>query len=325
MKICVIGLGSMGKRRIRLLKQLLCDPTIIGIDNNEERVKSVSNKYGIKCYLHLSDACERFDCAFVCTSPQFHATIIKQCLDSDMHVFSEINLIDAMYEENIQLAKWKGKVLFLSSTPLYKEEMRIIESRIRRNGKPCAYQYHVGQYLPDWHPWDNLKDFFVSNKNTNGCREILAIELPWITTVFGKIETVHVVKTNLMDLKLDFPDVYHIQTRHSNGSIGSLTVDVVCRHAVRRLEIFNEDIYIRWDGTPETLYEKNIETGTLQQIPAGRYIHENGYSESINEYAYIREIEEFFAAIKGKEPLYSFEKDKEILKVIDKIEDGVTA
>ena len=42
-------------------------------------------------------------------------------------------------------------------------------------------------------------------------------------------------------------------------------------------------------------------------------------------YAYIREIEEFFAAIKGKEPLYSFEKDKEILKVIDKIEDGVTA
>ena len=135
----------------------------------------------------------------------------------------------------------------------------------------------------------------------------------------------HVVKTNHMDLKFDFPDVYHIQSRHTNGNIGSLTVDVVCRHAVRRLEIFNEDIYIRWDGTPETLYEKNIETGTLQQIPAGRYIHENGYSESINEYAYIREIEEFFAAIKGKEPLYSFEKDKEILKVIDKIEDGVTA
>ena len=32
------------------------------------------------------------------------------------------------------------------------------------------------------------------------------------------------------------------------------------------------------------------------------------------------EIEEFFEVIKGKEPLYSFEKDIETLKIIDEIE-----
>lgn len=325
MNICVIGLGSMGKRRIKLLKLLYNDLIITGIDSNTERAKSVSEEYGINCYSALSDIPKNSECAFVCTSPQFHAAIIQKCLENNLHVFSEINLMDDLYEENIRLAEQKGKTLFLSSTPLYKDEMRIIDCRIKQNGKPCAYQYHVGQYLPDWHPWDNLKDFFVSNKNTNGCREFLAIELPWIQNTFGKIKAVNAIKTKLTGLKLDFPDTYFIQVEHFGGAIGNLTVDVVSRQAVRRMEIFNEDLYIRWDGTPETLYEKDLLSGQLNRIPAGRYIHESGYNESINEYAYMKEIEAFFESIEGKEPLYSFEKDKEILKIIDEIEDGVTA
>lgn len=320
MKICVIGLGSMGKRRIRLLKKLDSDFDIIGVDSNAERAVTVANECGIDCYSALSGVHEKFDCAFVCTSPQFHAPIIKECLERNFNVFTEINLISDLYDENIKLANQKGKVLFLSSTPLYKEEMQIIDRKIKQNGKPCAYQYHVGQYLPDWHPWDNLNDFFVSNRDTNGCREFLAIELPWIQNTFGKIKTVHVLKTKLTNLKLEFPDTYLIQIEHEKGNIGNLAIDVVSRQAVRKLEIFNEDLYIRWDGTTDSLYEKDVVSGELSQISAGEYIHEEGYNESINEYAYMKEIEDFFEVIKGKEPLYSFEKDKEILRIINEIE-----
>lgn len=320
MKVCIIGLGSMGKRRIRLLKLFPNEIKIIGIDNNSDRVKQVSKEYEIVCYSQLSGICEEIDCAFVCTSPQFHASIITECLERKMHVFSEINLISNLYDENINLAKQKGKVLFLSSTQLYKDEMQIINDKVKQNGKKCAYQYHVGQYLPDWHPWDDLSKFFVSNKSTNGCREFLAIELPWIQYVFGKIEKVNVIKTKLTDLKIEFADTYMIQIEHENGSIGSLTVDVVSRHAVRRLEVFNEDLYIRWDGTTDTLYEKNAISGEMQQINAGEYVHMMGYNESINELPYLKEIEDFFEAIEGKEPLYSFEKDKETLRIIDEIE-----
>lgn len=320
MNICVIGLGSMGKRRIRLLQQLDADFNIIGIENNEERRKNVEKEYGIKCQSILTEADENLDCAFVCTSPQFHAAVIKECLEKELHVFSEINLINDLYDENIRLAKEKGKVLFLSSTPLYKEEMQIIDRKVKQNGKSCAYQYHVGQYLPDWHPWDNLKDFFVSNKSTNGCRELFAIELPWMQRTFGKISKVSAIKTKLTDLGLAFPDTYLVQMEHENGNIGSMTVDVVSRQAVRRLEIFNEDFYIRWDGTPDSLYEKDVVSGELKQIPAGSYIHEEGYSESINEYAYRKEIEDFFQTIRGGTPLYSFQEDMEVLKLINEME-----
>ena len=212
MRICVIGLGSMGKRRIKLLKLLRSDVIITGIDNNTKRVESVAEEYGIECYSNLSDIVEKLDCAFVCTPPNLHASIINECLENNLHVFSEIN------------------------------------------SKICAYSYHIGQYLPDWHPWECLKDFFVSSKKTNGCREILAIELPWIQNTFGKIKTIHVLKKKFTELKLNFPDTYFIYMEHENGNIGSLIVDVVSRQAVRAMEIFNEDMYIRWDGTPESLY-----------------------------------------------------------------------
>lgn len=320
MNICIIGLGSMGKRRLRLLKQLFPNVNPFGVDSDHTKTERTEEEWGIRCYLSLNDIDVNMDCAFICTSPQSHAGIIQECLEKGMHVFSEINLINDRYDENMRLAKQKNKVLFLSSTPLYKEEMQIIGGRVKQSENPCAYQYHVGQYLPDWHPWDKLEDFFVSSKNTNGCRELFAIELPWIQHTFGKIQKIHAVKSKLLHLHLDFPDTYFVQLVHENGNIGSLSVDVVSRQAVRKLEVFNEKLYVKWDGTPDSLYEKDIVSGEMKQIAAGTYIHEQGYSASINEYAYAREIEAFLDAIHGKNPLYSFEEDKGILEIIDKIE-----
>lgn len=322
MNIIVIGLGSMGKRRIRLMKKMKLPVDIVGIDSNQDRCNDVKKQFGIKCFTSLeqTEKLATIDCAFICTSPLAHANLIQSCLSHGYHVFTEINLVPEKYDENIALAQEKGLKLFLSSTALYKSEMQYVEKRLKQNNKRCAYSYHVGQYLPDWHPWDNLKEFFVGDKRTNGCREILAIELPWIQKIFGKIEKVNVIKKNYTDLGLEYPDTYLIQMEHENGNVGSLIVDVVSRQAVRHLEIFNEDIYIEWNGTPDSLYEKDVISGELKQVQSGEYIHETGYGDFVNEYAYMEEIAEFFEVLHGKTPLYSFEKDKETLRIIDIIE-----
>ena len=50
--------------------------------------------------------------------------------------------------------------------------------------------------------------------------------------------------------------------------------------------------------------------------------HTTGYNQFVVENAYYDEIVNYIESILGKaEPLYSFEKDKEILKIIDKIEE----
>ena len=326
MNVGVIGLGSMGKRRIRLIKSNFPDVNIIGIHNSEERCKEVEELFNIKTLSNSDEFFENNDCCavFISTPPLTHSKIINDALNNNLSVFTEINLVKDMYDENIDLADENELTLFLSSTQLYRKEINYIASKISDFNKTTNYIYHIGNYLPDWHPWESYKNFFVGNKKTNGCREILTIEMPWIVNTFGEIKQVHVSKNKITDLEVDYPDSFFVNIIHKNGSNGVLIIDLVSRHAVRNLEIINEDGYIQWDGTPEGLKEWNPDSNELDQIKLYEEIsNQEDYNQTIIENAYLEEIKDFFNTLDSNQRhgLYSFEKDKYILDVIDIIEE----
>lgn len=324
MKIIVIGLGSMGKRRIRLLSEHK-DVEILGIDSQELRCQEVEKQFGIRCYASIDAACqaEKIDAAIISTSPLSHAAIIQDCLNHDLHVFTEINLVQDGYEENMALAKHKGKVLFLSSTFLYRKETQTMIQKVHEAKCPVNYVYHVGQYLPDWHPWESYNNYFIGNPRTNGCREIMAIELPWLVTAFGPIKKVTSMKSKMTQLHIDYADNYLIMIEHDGGTKGVFAVDVVARKACRHIDIYGEDLQLSWNGTADSLTEYNIETKQEQSISFedasehvegyASFITENPYREEIN--AYLRQIED-----RTYQPAWNFENDKIVLDVIDKIE-----
>lgn len=322
MKAIVIGLGSMGRRRIRLLKQYDSDLSIIGIDVNKERQEQVSSQYGISVKSSIAEACkENIQCAFVCTSPQSHAGIIRECLSDNLNVFTELNLVDDLYTENIALAKERGKVLFLSSTFLYRKEVQYIKHLTENSRSILTYMYHAGQYLPDWHPWESYKNFFVGQKTTSGCREFMAIEFPWLTDVFGDIVSCDVSKDQISSLDLNYPDRYILTLKHASGTAGSMIIDLVSRKASRNFELFGEDLYLHWDGSPDGLYVYDIEKKADQNVALyDGAENRKEYNSTIIENAYFEEIVDFFNTInKGTTPKYSFEKDQKIINVINGI------
>jgi len=327
MDIVVVGLGSMGKRRIRLIREVSHEYNVIGVDGREDRRDEAEDLFGIKCFNSIHDAYESLEkqigkvCSFICTSPLSHSKIIEECLQYNFHVFTELNLVSDGYIENMKTAKERGLVLFLSSTFLYREEIQYIKKYISTQ-KVWNYIYHIGQYLPDWHPWESYKDFFIGDKRTNGCREIMAIELPWITDTFGMIEGFHVVADKMTNLSIDYNDNYIIQINHEDGNKGVLVVDVVSPYAIRHLEAYSEGKYIAWSGTPESLLEFETETGNIKKVVLSEQAeHIDGYRAFVVENAYKKEIVEFLGVVEGKDtPRYSFEKDLEILHLIDKIE-----
>ncbi len=328
--IIVIGLGSMGKRRIRLLRELYADAQICGIDAKEDRRAKCEELFAVNVYKTIEECLKRHspEVAFVCTPPLAHAGIIRECLTQGMNIFSEISLVANGYDENIALAERKNCILFLSSTPMYREEIQYISRRIKETQGAVNYSFHVGQYLPDWHPWDDLQDFFVSKKDTNGCREIFAIELPWILKAFGKVKRFEVMRHQVTSLPIQYDDSYFVLFEHETGHRGVLIVDVVAREPVRHLEVFGENLFLAWDGTPDSLWEKNLERHTLDPVCSyaqERVQHEVAYSRNIVENAYAAEIKNFFAVLEHQErPLYSFAQDLETLALIDKIE-GINA
>lgn len=325
MNIAVIGLGSMGKRRIRLIKEMYPNYNIIGVDSREDRRIETAEKFGVGCFNSLSKAekelSKKIDCVFVCSSPLSHSAIISDALKHGCHVFTELNLVIDGYRENVKLAQSKNLLLFLSSTYFYREEMRYIDEKVKNSNKRWNYIYHIGQYLPDWHPWENYKDFFLGDKRSNGCREILAIELPWLADTFGSVKDYQVLSDKLTGLSIDYNDNYLIQLKHDGGNKGSLIVDVVSPYAVRKLELYTENEYISWEGTPESFKEFNIESMQLESITMKQKAeHVAGYRPFVAEHAYKNEIQAFFdVLLHGKKPLYDFEQDERILNLINAI------
>lgn len=324
MKIMVIGLGSMGRRRLRLLRMYNNNFEIIGVDGRLDRRAQAKDMFDIETFSTVEDVLENQNvkCAFISTPPASHNNIIKKCLSNGLHVFTELNLIADGYEENIDLSQKMGLTLFLSSTLLYRKEIRAIKDKISHHNGNLNYIYHVGQYLPDWHPWETYKDFFVNNKRTNGCREIFAIELPWITHVFGDITSFSVEKSKNSTLDIDYNDNYLLIINHVTGHKGVFAVDVISRKAVRNLEVYGQDLYLNWDGSPMGLNiydsdkKKNVNINLYDNIDKL-----SGYETNIIENAYYDEIVDFFNAINiNTKPLYSFQKDLDIIRIIDEIE-----
>lgn len=326
MNVLVVGLGSMGKRRIRILQKYFSDIKIFGVDSSQERREFCQNAYGIEVGSSLDQMilAQCIDCALICTSPLGHADIIKKCLENGIHVFTEINLTLDGYDDNIALANKNGKVLFLSSTPLYRKEIEYIISKTKAAQLPFNYSYHVGQYLPDWHPWEKFKDFFIGDRRTNGCREIFAIEFPWMIQAFGEIDKVQVMAQKVTNLDISFNDSYFVLIKHKNQNQGCFAVDVVCREPVRRLEIYGEELFIEWLGTENSLKSKNFVTNKVESIGLYDDVDKlDEYSKSIIENPYIEELKAFFAEVHGIcMARHCFEKDIDVLKTIDFIEES---
>ncbi|MDD5961645.1 MAG: Gfo/Idh/MocA family oxidoreductase [Bacteroidales bacterium] len=298
---------------------------LFGIDSQESRCAEVKEKFGITCYNSIDEACkvQNIDAAIISTSPLSHASIIKECLEHNLHVFTEINLVQDGYNDNIALAKEKGKVLFLSSTFLYRKETQTIIEKVHEAKCPLNYIYHVGQYLPDWHPWESYNNYFIGNPKTNGCREIMAIDLPWIVTAFSAIKDVKVIKSKNTELNIKYNDNYLLMLVHENGTKGVFAVDVVSRKPYRHIDVYGEHLQLSWNGTADSLNQYDIENKqdiNISLEDASEHIE--GYAAFVTENPYREELNAYLKQISDSNsvPAWDFEKDKIVLDWIDKIE-----
>ena len=181
MKLLIVGLGSMGKRRARLAKGIDASIELCGVDLSEERRTSEEvRRLGIDAYpdIPTAVAARHPDAALVCTAPITHSGIIGQLLDEGLPVFTELNLVSDGYTENMAKAKAKGVPLFLSSTMLYRGETQYIKQQVAEFKKPVNYIYHIGQYLPDWHPWENTRTSLWATSAPAACGRSSALTCP---------------------------------------------------------------------------------------------------------------------------------------------------
>src|SRR4030065_237703 len=101
MKFLIVGLGSMGKRRIRNL-QYLGYNDIIGYDIRPDRNAEAEAKYGIVTYESFDSAFEQNpDALIISTPPDEHSNYILKSIELDLPFLVEASVVDDRYDEII--------------------------------------------------------------------------------------------------------------------------------------------------------------------------------------------------------------------------------
>jgi len=323
--ILVIGLGSMGKRRVRNL-QALGIKNIVGLDKREDRREETEKNYQIDVVSSFDEAIANYKLyAFVISlPPAIHHIYMKKALEFGIPAFIEASVVDTDFEQMIREANEKSVCLAPSCTLFFHPAIKKIAEIVKNEGlgKISNFLYHSGQYLLDWHTYEDVSEYYVSNKETGGGREIVPFELTWITLVLGFPKRVVGLYKNTIQIKGadDIDDTYNLLMDYGQ-SIFNLSVDVVSRYATRRMVINGDkkQLYWNWDDNMIKIYDP--ESNDWEEIKYETISAQSGYNKNITEQMYIDEMEAFLKAANNETPFpNTLEHDHQVLKVLYAVE-----
>jgi len=321
-KYLIIGLGSMGKRRIRNLMSLGIK-NIAGFDPRADRRDEAKNKYGISVFEEFEIAVAEFKpkAYVISTPPDMHMHYAYHAIDRKINCFIEASVVDLeKIYQLVEKIKHLPIVMAPSCTMRFFPGPRKIRELIDDEviGKILTINYHTGQYLPDWHPWERVQDFYVAQRETGGAREIVPFELNWLNDIFGTPIPLACFKEKLSDIPVDIDDYYHCVLKYNENILLNLTVEVLSRPtSTRYMRIVGSDGLIIFDGEANSVKYKNkymtewdeskFDSGNIQYM----YINP--------EEPYIAEMKCFIDAVQVQSQAlfpHSLEKDSLLLETL---------
>lgn len=313
----------MGKRRIRNL-YANGEHQIIGYDIIPERMEEAKKKYNIQTIDNVKKISDKdFDCMIISTPPDLHGDYIRLCLKLKKHFFVEHPVIDDGYKEI-----FKNKGLKIAMTPSctlrFYKPIKMLKEFLEKGkiGKILAFQYHMGQYLPDWHPWEDYRKVYFSKKNSGGCREMFPFELIWINwLVKSNVKKVCGFVSKISDLKMDADDTFLANLKYKNGVLGNVIIDVVSRKPFRTLRVLGTEGVLEWERFDSVIKIFNTKTKKtiITKVPKG-HPHKGYVNE---EEMYNDEIKAFLNVIYSKKKYpHTFKESHNLLKVLNALEKG---
>ena len=306
MRFLVVGLGSMGKRRVRNLKTLGYDDILV-FDMRKDRLVEAA-RLGIQTFSSIDSAIKQKPSAMIIsTSPDTHLKYSEISTKNKIPFFTEVNTDPKHISKIIKLTK-KSKILAVSSmTMKFHPAIELIKKYIQKGnlGKPLLLNYHSGENLEDWHPWEKVQDYYVGHISTGGGRDQAVFELEWIFWLFGKPQEVMAKTQKLSKTKAKIFDTYQMTFSLSKIPSANILVDVIQSPPNRILRIIFENGLIEWSWIPGIIRIYNSTTKKWEE-----HGHGSGYKGFNVEEMYQKEMTAFVKSLKqNKNLVHTFEEE----------------
>jgi predicted dehydrogenase len=312
MRYLVLGCGSMGKRRVRDLLRLDAGE-VLAFDTREDRRRELSARFDVRVPDTLEECLgTRPDALLVCLPPDQHARSIELGIAAGMHVFSEAPtaLLPEDIDRIIRHAHACDRLVAPSCTYLhYPFNRRVAELAAGGGlGKLLGLVLHFGNYIGDWHPWEDYRAFYASDRARGGmCIDVIIHMLHLARSLAGEFSAVACLAAKRAGFESPGGfDTYDVLLDSRAGVSVNLHCDIVARPYSLLQRAAFEDGTVSWNWNALEILRPGRPTEPMA-LPGGFQFED----------VYAIELRHFLDAIRGGTPyMHSLEAEKALLETI---------
>lgn len=248
-RILIAGLGSIGLRHLKNLLQLGAEDILL-LRTKNEAVKEAPH---LPIFTILQNALNQNPDAVIVSNPTSqHLDIALPAAKAGCHLFLEKPVSHTWQDVDTLLATVKQKELIgmvgfdMHFDPGLRKVHQLLEDGVI--GRVTAIQAQVGQYLPDWHPWEDYRKGVSAQVDTGGGVILdLIHEIDYVTWLMGEAKEVMSMSGRVSRLEIQTEDTAAILIRFMNNAIGTINLDYIQRTLSRSCRIVGEEGTITWD------------------------------------------------------------------------------
>ncbi len=278
-KILIKGLGSIGRRHCENLMVLgFTDMVLV---SSQSKLPSSWPKFPV--YSSVKDACAQhaFSHGIICSPTAYHLEDLNAMLNHEIaHIYLEkpVSHTSEGLEDLLNLASRKSdvKVGFdLHFDPgMNKVKDLLIQKTIGRIYSANAF---VGQYLPDWRPYeDHRQGMSASIEKGGGVMLDLVHEFDYLCWLLGTPRKVAAIYQRNPELEIETEDVADVLISFENGITGTIHLDYHQKSLIRNTIITGEKGSILWDLSAKKV-EIQYKTGERKEFDFNQFDRNDRY------------------------------------------------
>jgi len=253
LKFLIAGLGSIGRRHFRNLlalgeRDILLYRTGLGTLADDELADFPVER-------NIQAALAQRPKAVIISNPTaLHLDIAIPAAQAGCHLFLEKPISHSLERvDELQAAVQRGGgQVFVGYQFRFHPGLRYVRRLLDEGtiGRPLSVRAHWGEYLPNWHPWEDYRRGYSARADLGG-GVILTLSHPldYLRWLLGEVSALWAFAGKLSDLELQVEDTAEIGLRFSSGVLGSLHLDYNQRPPCHHLEIIGTQGTIRWDNS----------------------------------------------------------------------------
>ncbi len=296
MKFLIAGLGSIGRRHLNNLLALGQKDIVLYRTNKSTLGDDGLQGFPAECEIQKALR-HKPDAVIISNPTALHMDIAIPAATDGCALFIEKPLAsspdDLMQLEDI--LKEKGNIVFSAYQFRFNPGLRKIDQLLhdRIFGEPISFDCYWGEYLPDWHPWEDYrKSYSATAALGGGVVRTLCHPFDYLGWLFGEPEGLFAVTGKASSLELDVEDFADVIINYKNGVTGRIHLDYYRRPVRHDLEITCSDGVLFWDhATSNVKAQKQDESEEIYPAPA----------DYERNQMFLDEIRHFINLVEGKE------------------------